>query len=107
MFIPGAEYNAEISFCCLPFSRPEGAEGTTLTAGQVGLDVHAVAESTRITLDRQLHAFRDDEVGFDAFGGVFGYFDFFCCCCVFWMFSAFSTFSTLSSSTCPGCRRFL
>lgn len=33
-----------------------------LTAGQVGLDVHAVAESTRITLDRQLHAFRDDEV---------------------------------------------
>lgn len=28
----------------------------------MGLDVHAVAESTRITLDRQLHAFRDDEV---------------------------------------------
>ena len=35
-----------------------------MTAGKVGLDVHAVAESTRITLDRQLHAFRDDEVGF-------------------------------------------
>ena len=35
-----------------------------MTSGKTGLDVHAVAESTRITLDRQLHAFRDDEVGF-------------------------------------------
>lgn len=40
----------------------EGPDGMPLTVGQVGLDVHAVAESTRITLDRQLHAFRDDEV---------------------------------------------
>ncbi|CAN0016967.1 unnamed protein product, partial [Ectocarpus fasciculatus] len=36
-------------------------DGGSLTAGQVGLDVHAVAESTRIALDKQLHAFRDDE----------------------------------------------
>lgn len=40
----------------------EGPDGMPLTTGQVGLDVHAVAESTRITLDRQLNAFRDDEV---------------------------------------------
>lgn len=36
--------------------------GKPLTTGQVGLDTHAVAESTRIALDKQLHAFRDDEV---------------------------------------------
>ena len=44
-------------------ARP-GADGASrsLTVGQRGLDTHAVAESTRITLDRQLRAFRDDEV---------------------------------------------
>lgn len=47
---------------CVGLAREAGGNGGSLTAGQVGLDVHSVSEATRIELDRQLQAFRDDEV---------------------------------------------